>query len=106
MGGHPERVSPISGVGEGADEIEARRNLKGFLALIGKFAVIGRFLTWIWSGICGSNNTGGRFFNGGRSPRSDKGDEQRVESPEENEAVVQVMFSLESGWGWGISRPR
>jgi hypothetical protein len=47
MDGHMGRISPISGVGEGADEVEARRNLKGFLALIGKLAVIGRFLTWI-----------------------------------------------------------
>lgn len=45
MEGYSGGISPISGVGEGADEIEARRNLKGFLALIGKLAVIGRFLT-------------------------------------------------------------
>lgn len=97
-------MSPISGVGEGADEVEARRNLKGFLAFIGKLVVIGRFLTWICSGVCGSNNSGGRFFNGGRSPRSDSGDEHNVESPEENEAVVHVMFSLEGGRGCGIPR--
>jgi len=80
-----------------------RRNLKGFLALVGKLAVIGCFLTWICSGVCGSNNSGGRFFNGGRSPRSDSGEEHNVESPEENEAVVQVMFSVEGGRGCGIS---
>ena len=97
MGGYMGRISLISGVGEGADEVDARRNLKGFFGLIGKLAVIGRFLTWICSGICGSNNSGGRFFNGGRSPRSDSGDEHSVESPEENEAVAQVMFSLEGG---------
>lgn len=96
-------ISPISGVGEGTDEVEARRILKGFLALIGKLAVTGRFLTRICSGVCGSNNSGGRFFNGGRSPRSDSGDEHRVESPEEKEAVVQVMFSAEGGRGCGIS---
>ena len=45
MDGDMGRMSPISGVGEGADEVEARRNLKGFLAFIGKLAVIGRFLT-------------------------------------------------------------
>jgi len=104
MRGDTERFSSISGVGEGADEVEARRNLKGILALIGKFAVIGRFLTWICSGICGSDNRGGRFFNGGRSLRSDSGDEHNVESPEEKEAVVQVMASLEGGWGCSISR--
>jgi len=105
MEGYTGRISPISGVGEGADEVDARRNLKGFLALIGKLAVIGRFLTWICSGICGSNNNGGRFFKGGRSPRSDSGDEHKVESPEEKEADVQVMFSAEGGRGCGISRP-
>jgi len=30
MDGCIGRISPISGVGEGADEVEARRNLKGF----------------------------------------------------------------------------
>jgi hypothetical protein len=94
INGHTGRISPIIGVGEGADEVEVRRNLKGFLALIGKLAVIGRFLTWIGSGACGSNNSGGRFFKGGRSPRSDNGDEHNVDSPEENEAVAQVMISL------------
>ena len=102
MDGCTGRSSPVSGVGEGADEVEARRNLKGFLALIGKFAVIRCFLTWICSGVCGSNNSGGRFFNGGRSPRSDSGDEHKVESPEENEAVVQVMFSVEGRRGCGM----
>jgi len=103
MGGYTGRISPISGVGEEVDEVEVRRNLKGFLALIGKLTVIGRFLTLILSGVCGSNNSGGRFFNGGRSPRSDSGDEHKVESPEENEAVVQVMISVEGGKGRCIS---
>lgn len=105
MDGHMGEISPTSGVGEGADEVEALRNLKGFLALIGKLAVIGRFLTWICSGVCGSSNSGGRFFSGGRSPRSDRGDAHNVESPEEKEAVVQFIFSLEGGRGWGISQP-
>ena len=105
MDGGMGRISSIAGVGEGADEVEARRNLKGFLALIGKCAVIGRFLTWICSDICGSDNSEGRFFNGGRSPKSDSGDEHSVESPEENEAVAHVVFSLESGWGCSISLP-
>ena len=105
MEGCTGRSSPISGVGEGADEVEARRSLKGFLALIGKLAVIERFLTCICSGICGSNNNGGRFFKGGRSPRSDNGDEHNVESLEERETDVQVMFSAEGGRGCGISRP-
>jgi len=102
MDGDTGGISSISGFGEGADEVEARRNLKGFLALIGKFAVIGRLLTWICSG--GSDNSGGRFFSGGRSPRSDSGDEHNVESAEEKEAVVQVMASVEGGWGCIISR--
>lgn len=105
MDGYTGRISLVSGVGEGADEVEARRNLKGFLDLIGKFAVTGRFLTSICSGICGSKNSGGRFFNGGRSPRSDSGDGHKVESPEEKEAVVQAMFSAKGGRGCGISRP-
>lgn len=96
MRGHTGRISPIIGVGEGADEVEVRRNLKGFLALIGKLAVIGRFLTRICSGACWSNSSGGRFFKGGRSPKSDNGDEHKVDSPEENDVVVQVMLSL--GW--------
>ena len=90
---HTGRISATVGVGEGVDDVEVRRNLKGFLALIEKLAVIGRFLTWICSGVCGSSNSGGRFFKGGRSARSDSGDEHNVESPEENEAVVQVIFS-------------
>lgn len=90
---HTGRISATMGVGEGVDEVEVRRNLKGFLALIEKLAVIGRFLTWICSGVCGSSNSGGTFFRGGRSPRSDSGDEHNVKSPEENEAVVQVIFS-------------
>lgn len=90
---HTGRISATTGVGEGVDDVEVRRNLKGFLALIEKLAVIGRFLTWICSGICGSSNSGGRFFRGGRSPRSDSGDEHNVKSPDENEAVVQVIFS-------------
>lgn len=84
----------MAGFGEGEDDIEVRRNLKGFLALIGKLTVIGRLLAWICSGTCGSNNNGGRFFKGGRSPKSDNGDEHNVDSPEENEAAAQVMFSL------------
>lgn len=92
--GYAGRISPIIGVGEGAEDVEVRRNLKGFLGLIGKLAVIERFLTWICSSACGSNNSGGRFFKGGSSPRSDNGDEHNVDSPEENEAVVQVMFPL------------
>lgn len=44
MDGYTGRISPTSGVGEGADEVEVRRNLNGFLALIGKLAVIGRRL--------------------------------------------------------------
>ena len=87
-------ISPTTGVGDVVDDVEVRRNLKGFLALIGKLAVVERFLTWIWSGACWSNNSGGRFFRGGRSPRSDNGDEHKVDSPEENEVAVQVMFSL------------
>jgi hypothetical protein len=102
--GHTGRISPTMGVGETAG-VEVRRNLKGFLALIGRLAVIGRFLARISSGVCGSSNSGGRFFKGGRSPRSDSSDEHNVESPEENEAVVQVMFSLEGGSGWWISPP-
>ena len=97
--GHTGGISPIIGTGEGVDDVEVRRNLKGFLALIEKLAVVGRF-TWIRSGIsgiCGSSNSGGRFFKGGRSPRSDNGDEHNVESPEENEAVVQVMLSPGGG---------
>lgn len=104
MDGYNGRISPISG-GEGADEVEVRRNLNGFLALIGKLAVIVRLLTWICSGVCGSSSSGGRFFNGGRSPRSESGDEHKVESPEEKEAVVQVMLSAEGGKGCGMSRP-
>lgn len=94
INGHTGRISPIMGVGEGADDVEVRRNLKGFLALIGKLAVIGRFLTCVCSDACESSNRGGRFFKGGRSPRSDNGDEHNVDSPEENEAVVQVILSL------------
>jgi len=94
INGHTGRFSPIIGVGEEEDDVEVRRNLKGFLALIGKLAVIGRFLTWICSGVWECNNSGGRFFKGGRSPRSDNGEEHNVDSPEENEAVVQVMSSL------------
>jgi len=47
IGGHVGEISPISGAGDGADEVDARRNLKGFLVLLGKFAVIGRFVVWI-----------------------------------------------------------
>lgn len=97
MNGNTGRISPMIGAGSGMGDAEARRNLKGFLALIGKLADIGRFLTWICSGTCGSNRSGGRFFRGGRSPRSDSGEEHNVDSPEENEAVVQAMFSLGGG---------
>jgi len=41
------RISPISGVGDGADEVETRRNLKGFLVLLGKLADHGRFTVGI-----------------------------------------------------------
>lgn len=45
MDGRMGEISPISEVGDGTDEVEALRNLKGFRALIGKLAAIGRFLT-------------------------------------------------------------
>jgi hypothetical protein len=92
MEGHSGRISPISGVGEGAGEVEGRRNLKGFLALIGKLAAIGRFLTWICSGICGSNNNGGRFFKGGDHPDLTAAMNTRLNHPRKRRRICMSCF--------------